>query len=629
LLAKSTSQNQDSIETSGDQGQCNGGRGGLINRLRSHARKADTTLDLIYRKVEFLARWNVSLATTILIVLIAIGVRYYYSFVTGYIVPDEAWYYDTFVLDRWPISSYREVFVAVFLFFFGDVHDVWTFLQRGALYCSVWAVGCVVLFFMILRRLETPESMSSLLILSLPMFPVFIVLSAAAVTETLALLMALVGVYFGVRHVQRGRIVDGVVSILFFFLAYRVREPYLLFVVGQLIFFLVLSLRRRALGSILVYAVLLAAIFPVPVQLEPLMFAQPVYALIRNLMSGAYQGPIMSATFIVPIAVAWHADLPRAVITALGYGFNPLFALFAVSSLFTLGFELYQKRSSVVLFLVLNAVLSFGASVAATSLFLGAFALPDATSAIIRTTHASLPSIAGFPSLYRRLGTKRVAALTIIAVIVGSTQLGLLAAAFQTTLSIEPVDRLNLDYRAPYYKMYLLARDSGKTLVFGGIEMRGIRMYMQMLPNVTLVPVGTRSEIGALNETKFQSLLEQGWDAIFLYDDWVTIAVPSMIDAYPQFYSNILRSKQYPGYTIRTLWVDGESYALRMVKDSNAELGSAPQGGQIYTSPLSVFCNHSFPAIQGGSSVAVNSEVQIRGHVMVGLCHQRKVLSDG
>ena len=622
MLTKSRSRTRDSLETVGNEGRCYGG--GLIDRLRSFARKADATLDLIFKNVEFLGRWKVSLATTILIVLIAIGVRYYYSFVTGYIVPDEAWYYNTFVLDRMPISSYREVFVAIFLLFFGDVHNVWTFLQRGALYCTIWAVGCVVLFFIILRRLKTPESMSSLLVLSLPLFPVFIVLAAAAVTETLALLMALVGVYFGIRHVQRGRIVDGLVSILFFFLAYRVREPYLLFVVGQLIFFLVLSLRRRAVGSVLVYAVLVAAIFPVPVQLEPLTFAQPVYALVRNLMSGTYQAPILNASFIVPIRLVWHTDLPRAVVTALGYGFNPLFALFAVFSLLMLGFGLYQKRSSVVLFLVLNAVLSFGASVAPISLFLGAFALSDATSAMIRTTHASLPCIAGFPSLYRQLGTKRVAALTIIAVIVCSTQLGLFAAAFQRTLSVEPVDRLSLDYRAPYYRMYLLARNSGRTLVFGGWHMRGIRMYMEMLPNVVLVPVGEQRGVQILNETRFQALIEQDWDAIFLYDDWVTISVPSMIEIYPQYYSEILRSKQYPGYTIQTLWVDGESYALRMVRDSGAgSLSNVDIGCQSCTSILSA---RSWPSEPMSRAIVYE---QAPSRVRLGLCHEQAGSSIG
>ena len=82
-------------------------------------------------------------------------------------------------------------------------------------------------------------------------------------------------------------------------------------------------------------------------------------------------------------------------------------------------------------------------------------------------------------------------------------------------------------------------------------------MYMAMLPNVVLVPV-------AANETEFQILLGQDWDAIFLYDDWVTIKVPSMVDVYPPYYAEILRSKQYAGYNIEPLWIDGESYALRM-----------------------------------------------------------------
>jgi hypothetical protein len=160
--------------------------------------------------------------------------------------------------------------------------------------------------------------------------------------------------------------------------------------------------------------------------------------------------------------------------------------------------------------------------------------------------------------------------------LVGSTQLGTLAAAFQTSLSREPVDRLTLDYRAPYYRLYLLAKSSGKTIVFGGIEMRGIRAYMAMLPNVTLVPVWARGEPWALNETEFKALLQQHWDSIYLYDDWVTIKIPSWIDTYPEFYSQILRFRQYPGYTVETVWIDGESYALKMVKISDVSVTLPP-----------------------------------------------------
>ena len=280
-----------------------------------------------------------------------------------------------------------------------------------------------------------------------------------------------------------------------------------------------------------------------------------------TLPSATTQAPMLTPAFVVPITVAFHPDLPEALATGLWYGFNPLFALFAGFSLFVVCLGLLMKRSSTLFFLALNVIWSFGAFLVPLAIYLQLLPgmISGWTSLMFRLTHPSLPCIVGFPSLYRLLKLRRVAALTMILLMVGSTQMGALAVVFQRSLSVEPMNRLSLDYRAPYYRMYLHAKESGKTLVFGGLHMRGIRMYMAMLPNVVLVPV-------AANETEFQTLLGQDWDAIFLYDDWVTMKIPSMIDAYPPYYAEILRSKQYAGYNIETLWIDGESYALRMTK---------------------------------------------------------------
>ncbi len=546
----------------------------LVIQLRHLACRVDRMLDSVLRRVEFLGRWNISLATTVAVVLMVIVIRYYYSFVTGYIVPDEAWYYNTFILDRQPVGTYRPVFLTIFLSFFHGVNDVWAFLLRGVLYSAVWTVGCVVLFFMILRRLKTPEKMASLLILSLPLFPVFIVFASAVLTETLALLMALLGVYFGLRYVQEGRIVSSLLSVIFFVLAYEVREPYLLFVVGNIVLFLGLSLKRRSLGSVVAYAILISLFFPIPVRVEPanLQFAQPVYTWIMNLIRERRYEPLALSRFDVPIRIS-HPDLPRAIAVGLGYGFNPLFALFTAFSVLAVSFDLFKRRSSTDLFLALNMIWSLGAFVVSAAVILQSMssAISIWVSSIIRTSHASLPCVAGFPSLYRRLKIKRVAAMMVILLILSSTQLSSFSSAFQRSLSIEPVDRLSLDYKAPYYRMYLLAKESGKTLVFGGLHMREIRMYMAMLPNVVLVAVSWQG--GGLDEAGFRALIEHGWDAIFLYDDWVSIKNAAI---YPQFYAEILRSRQYPGYTVETLWTDGESYALKMVKSSDANIGSYP-----------------------------------------------------
>lgn len=524
-----------------------------------------------WHKVAFLGRWKISLTTTIAVVLAAIVVRFYYSFVTGFLVPDEIWYYNTYVLDRTPMDSYRPVFVAIFVLFFNGVTNVWTFLLRGAIYSAIWAVGCVALFFMIFRRLRVPENMSSLLILSLPLFPVFIVFVPTILTETLGLFMALLGVYFALRHVQEGRMVNSLLSGVFFVAAANVREPYLLFVLGYLLLFFVLSVKQRSPKSVIGYAI--------PFSVLLWQFARGDYAWAVRLMSQLASGPQLNPSsltassidarlaFGVPLIFTLHPDLLRAVAVAFWYGFNPLFALFAVLSIIAVGYDLVRTRSVTALFLALNAMWSLGAFVGTADIRLETLiaALSVWTSVIIRATHSSLPLIVAFPRFYSRLKVRRAAGLILILLIVSSTQIGSSAGAFQVSLSREPIDRLSLDYRAPYYRLYLLAKDSGRTLVFGGIHMRGIIMYMAMLPNVVLVPVSGDT----LNETEFKAWLERDWDTVLLYDDYWTIEMPSMLDAYPQFYSEILRTRQYHGYAIETLWIDGESYALRMFKVSD------------------------------------------------------------
>jgi len=145
-----------------------------------------------------------------------------------------------------------------------------------------------------------------------------------------------------------------------------------------------------------------------------------------------------------------------------------------------------------------------------------------------------------------------------------STQVPQFSYTLQRSLSAEPVNRLSFDYRAPYFRLYQLAGESGRTLVLG-LHLRGIRVYMSMLPNVIVLPVPS-------TEADFQKLIGKGWDTIFLYDDWLTIKVPAMLNAYPPYYRQILVSRSYSGYVVETLWVDGESYAIRMVKSGAVQI---------------------------------------------------------
>ena len=517
--------------------------------------------------------------------------RYCYSFITGYIVPDEAWYYNTYVLDRQPIMSYREVFLTIFMMFFGPVKSVWQFFASAFAFSSLCAIGTIVISYKLVKRLQPSDQVSGLLLLSLPLFPVLVVMAATATTEPLGLLFAMTGVYLTLRYVQEGSSVSALLSGASFILAYKVREPYLLLAAGFVLLYMVVAAKRRTVRGFLAYLIPVLPWFPVPVRLQPLDFAQPVLALVTGLVSRlpAYFSALLSVWTPVPpattatpavtlppnlppveallnptVSVATssspHPELAEALGLGLFYGYNPLFAVFALASVALAVYLLLRSRSSEASFVLLSMILSLGTF--AVSVMFTIVANPTAvtawTSTLVRAAHTSLPSFVGFGGLYQRLKPKRVAVLIIVTMLLLSTQVPSFAATFQRSLSLEPVDRLSLDYRAPYYRLYLLAKDSGKTLVIGGIHFRGIRMYMSMLPNVALSTVPG-------SEDGFKGLLAQQWDAIFLYDDWVTIAVPWMIDMYPAYYGEILKSRQYPGYMLDMVWVDGESYAIKMI----------------------------------------------------------------
>jgi hypothetical protein len=172
-----------------------------------------------------------------------------------------------------------------------------------------------------------------------------------------------------------------------------------------------------------------------------------------------------------------------------------------------------------------------------------------------------LPAFLGLGYLYKRFKARHLLAVLLVFLVLASTQIPRFDYAIQRSLTRtgEAIDRLSFEYRAPYFRLYLIAKDSGKTLVVGGLEMRGIQTYMSMLPNVVLIRVPR-------TENDFEARLKLGWDFIFLYDDWYTMKDPSIVDSYPGYYRGILLSRSYPGYVVTTLWVDGESYALEMVK---------------------------------------------------------------
>jgi len=522
-------------------------------------------LDHLFEKLGYS---RVALVFVAALMLGIVALRFYYTQVTGYILPDEAWYYNNFVLDKVHYAYYREVFLTIYLLFFQDVRDINTFILRGAIFSAIWALGCVMVCYGIFKRLKVSEKATALLLLSLPLFPIFTILAPTILTETLGLFFALLGLYFMVSYLQSYRATYALLSSVAFLMAYKVREPYLIFLAGN--FIMMLLAEKKPIRSILAYAVPMALVFPIPVSIQPLRFAQPVYALIITMWTQLFHSP---STIVAPISPgillqpsisvpfeAERVDVLTAFFLGLFYGYNPLFMIFTFVALGLLLRSLATRKSVVAASTALNMLLAMLSFIVSLFIVVGtlANALSGWTSTIVRMAHTSIPVFIGYSYLYERVKTKHMIVILLIFLALASTQVPQFSYTLQRSLSAEPVNRLSFDYRAPYFRLYQLAGESGRTLVLG-LHLRGIRVYMSMLPNVMVLPVPS-------TEVDFQNLIGKGWDTIFLYDDWLTIKVPSMLNAYPPYYRQILVSCSYSGYVVETLWVDGESYAIRMVK---------------------------------------------------------------
>jgi len=94
-------------------------------------------LEKVNRRLFRFGYARVSLVMVLLFVVTVVMARFIYSSITGYILPDEAWYYNHFILaNHWP-SFYREVFFLVYKLFFLGSGNMQSFLIRGTLYAVV------------------------------------------------------------------------------------------------------------------------------------------------------------------------------------------------------------------------------------------------------------------------------------------------------------------------------------------------------------------------------------------------------------------------------------------------------------------------------------------------------------
>lgn len=504
--------------------------------------------------------------------LAAITFRFYHLSVTGFLVPDEAYYYETFIIDHIRLIDYREVFVAIYLLFFSSVNSFQSFVFAGYAFAATWATAAVAGFYFLIKETRLPEHYGSAMLISLALVPVFTLMLLLVLTETVALALALFGLLFTLRYVRTGNAWTALLSSILFVLAYKVREPYLILAVGNL--FTIALTHKRNWRGILAYLVPLSIVLSIPVSLQPLQLTQPLYSYVDSYLHHIYSNPTITSITNVPpptTSTLPPTDHPEREIMqgfALGFGigYGPVLAALVLGA-FTIGLArlISRKMQRIDLTILWNSALSILGMVISLSFLIypAPGLIPVWTSAAVRISNVSLPAFLSLRYLYERSNARRLIGMLLLVLVVTSAEIPVLITAFQTNLapSGAQIDRLSLNYRAPYYRLYLLAKDAGKTLIIVGFDSRGLRTFCSLLPNVTITGAPA-------DEGQFRSLISGDWNAIFLYDDVVTIKDPTTLGVYPQYYQNVVLSSSYNGHRIIPIWVDGESYALKLVPPS-------------------------------------------------------------
>lgn len=563
-----------------------------------------------------------------LILVALIIARTIYSLITGYILPDESFYYSLFVVQGLGFSVYRPILHLGYVLFFTGTHSLPELLIRGAIFCGVWALGSIILLSKILQALEIQEKPRAFVILSFVLMPVFPLMAVFFVTETMALFLALSGIYFSIQYLKQGGNKNGAIAAAMFLFASQVREPYMLFIFGVPAVLLAL---RRSIKSLLGYAAVAFIALPFPTSIHPLSINQPIadiiFEFLPNLIISvanrfmAVNNAILNWAWTVPgqlwaiITYVPHSApvgsvapslegisnsliaaiaannpvgasggsqpiIPAYVFSAantvhltfgpseyyafflgLAYGLGPILMILTFTA-----FYFSFKEKSKLGFLILTVSGLGMASFFVTANFAVEY-LPDALSLwlsnIIRLSSAALPAAIGLGYLYSRLEDRTILTAIGITLLLGLILLPNFANAIQSSQNIQGgnIDRLNLNYRAPYLKMAEIAVPNS-LIITGSSGYGQMTTFASMLSNVTVLGFPA-------NQSGFDSLISRNYSTIYLYDSWVSLQNPDFFkqcECYPQWYVNIVLSHSYRNNSIVILWSNGESYGEELLR---------------------------------------------------------------
>jgi hypothetical protein len=476
----------------------------------------------------------------ILILLVGVA-RSYYSLRTGFLLPDEAFY----ILGTRGEHTLRTVFLRLLGTYFTltGSRDVFAMLVTGPLFGVMWSIGAIVLLRRVAMYFSRMRSHAAYCALTLAVTPVFAMLAPTFLTEPPSLFFAILGTWQLVAYLENRKSGSLFLSAFSFSLSAMIREPYLLFLVGNALLLLILSASKRITYrcsipfAALAVAVATVTLFPraMPSTSSTVTTSVVIYSPTR-LMSppGPYLVPIAMERFFVSVLLGW----------------SPIIALMVVAGYLMISHDTLRSADTRSIALTTNITLALGALGVLASLMSRSVTVYP--SFLMRLSHTGLPSLAVLPRFFSRVGKKGISlsatVFLLYLLVFGS---GLLSQA-QSGLSSAATNRLDLNYVSPYFRLFLFLKDTNEpVLLFAEPTLRA-SLFLEGKSNVVIR--------GLVNQTEFARSIRGGtWSMVLLYGELYPDHFLTLHEFAP-FYEQLVRNQT--SYRVSTLWWDAESYLL-------------------------------------------------------------------
>ena len=476
----------------------------------------------------------------ILILLVGVA-RSYYSLRTGFLLPDEAFY----ILGIRGEHTVRTVFVGLLGTYFTltGSRDVFAMLVTGPLFGVMWSIGAIVLLRRVAMYFPRMRSHAAYCALTLAVTPVFAMLAPTFLTEPPSLFFAILGMWQLVAYLENRKSGSLFLSAFSFSLSTMIRQPYLLFLVGNALLLLILSASKRIAYrcsipfAALAVAVATVTLFPtaMPSTSSPVTTSLVIYSPTRPMSPpGLYLVPIAIERFFVSVLLGW----------------SPIVALMVVAGYLMISHDTLRSADTRSIALTTNIALALGAL--GVLAFLMSRSVTVYPSFLMRLSHTGLPSLAVLPRFFSRVGKKGISlsatAFLLYLLVFGS---GLLSQA-QSGLSSAATNRLDLNYVSPYYRLFLFLKDTNEpVLLFAEPTLRA-SLFLEGKSNVEIR--------GLVSQTEFARSIRSGtWSMVLLYGELYPDHFLTLHEHAP-FYEQLVRNQT--SYRVSTLWWDAESYLL-------------------------------------------------------------------